>query len=91
MNGNLIADWKALDECFDMKGANGIRNCIDCANCVKKGYLTDPALRIPDPNGVLREHTCSTFSEFIPNTNRAVYETCDELRNMQQNIILDSR
>ena len=35
-----------------------------------------------NPEGRLVEITCPRLSAFVPNTNRAIYETADELRDM---------
>ena len=81
-NTNLIADMEAAHGTFDLKGSSAIMCCMKCANCVKKGALTDTAHPLPNPDGRLADITSPTLAAFVPNTNKAVFDNVDELQRL---------
>ena len=82
-NKNLIADMEATQDTLDLKGSSGLRNCIKCANCMKKGVLKDTAYPLPNPDGQLADVTSPTLEAFVPNTNEAIFENVDELQRLK--------
>ena len=89
-NTNLIADMAATTECLDFKGASGLKPCPKCANGVMKGSLSDADHPLPNPDNVLVEITATALRDFVPNTNEAVWESVDELKQMN-NLYRDKR
>ena len=81
-NKNLVADMEAAHYTFDLTGSSAIISCIKCANCVKKGVLTDTAHPLPNPNGRLADITSETLAAFVPNTNKAIFDNVDELQRL---------
>ena len=81
-NKNLIADMAAAHATFDLRGSSGLTPCIKCANCVKKGALTDTAHPLPNPDGRLKDITSPILAAFVPNTNKAVFDNVDELQRL---------
>ena len=85
-NTNLIADMAAASACLDLKSASGLKPCVKCANGVKKGVLSDAAHPVPNPDNHLVEITTATLRDFVPNTNKALWENVDELRRMKNSV-----
>ena len=87
-NTNVIVDMAAATECNDLKGASGVKPCPKCANGVMKGSLSDADNPLPNPDNVLVEITATPPRDFVPNTNEALWETVDGLRQMN-NLVRD--
>ena len=81
-NKNLVADMEAAHDTLDLKGASGLLCCMKCANCFKKGPLTDTAHPVPNADGRLADVTSPTLDAFVPNTNEAIFANVDELQRL---------
>ena len=79
---NLIADIALTIEFLDFRGASGLKPCPKCANGVMKGSLSDADHPLPNPDNVLVKIIATTLRDVVPNTNEAVWESVDELKQM---------
>jgi hypothetical protein len=70
---HFIADAAALKYLFDIKGASGLKNCIECRNCWKKGHGVDY------PNAVTV--ACSDPSLYERRTDDDLYATYDFIQS----------
>ena len=71
--GFIMVDEKAEKECFGLKGANGIRMCLSCCNCVRTKR------DVADDSGLVL-FTEPDMAKFERNTGALLAATLDELR-----------
>jgi hypothetical protein len=80
---SIIADAPAIKQCFNFKGATGIKPCPTCLNVMKRGF---PGCLGSD---VLVDITCTDMSKVVLATDDDLWKSFDSMTDITTRAALD--
>ena len=80
----LLSDEAAGKAVISVKGASGIRPCLDCKNVVALGDDVNPSLASTDNTGYLVDIACADSARFDPQTDADLWQAHDRLATLKR-------